>query len=114
MSAAWASDGDVGLGPFSSRASSKGDTRSKDYECAYETVAVAVHGYEREERARRERGAKERRRREGELLKERYLMLNSGPIVLMRVELGAFNKGKLSNSVVLSMRLNNLQIQEVS
>ena len=41
-------------------------------------------------------------------------MLNSGPIVLMRVELGAFNKGKLSNSVVLSMRLNNLQIQEVS
>ena len=66
ISAAWASDGDVGLGPFSSRASSKGDTRSKDYECAYETVAVAVHGYEREERARRERGESEEQRREGE------------------------------------------------
>lgn len=53
ISAAWASEGDVGIGPFSSRSSSKVDARPKDYECAFETVAFAVHGYKREKRIER-------------------------------------------------------------
>ncbi len=35
-----------------------------------------------------------------------------GPVILLRIELGAYNKGKLTNSVIVNMRLNNLQIQE--